>query len=76
MWVAPSHRGTGMANRLVDTVIAWAKEAGARRIGLWVTRDNDRARRLYERAGFSATGDVQPLPSDSGKEEIRMTRDL
>lgn len=76
MWVAPSHRGTGMANRLVQAVLAWAGEAGARRIGLWVTQDNEPARQLYERAGFSVTGDVRTLPSDPRKEEIRMTRDL
>lgn len=75
MWVAPSHRGTGVAQRLVDAVLAWAESCGASRVGLWVTRGNDRARRCYERAGFSATGDVQPLPSDPAKEEIRMLRE-
>lgn len=76
MWVAASHRGTGLANRLVDVVLSWAEEVGARRVGLWVTRDNDRARRLYERAGFSVTGDSQPLPSDPRIEEIRMVREI
>jgi GNAT superfamily N-acetyltransferase len=76
MWVAPSHRGTGLASELVNAALSWAKEAGANSVGLWVTRENDRARRLYEHTGFSETGDVQPLPSDPRKEEIRMFREI
>jgi GNAT superfamily N-acetyltransferase len=76
MWVAPTHRGTGVAVELVEAVLTWARDAGARRIGLWVTRGNDRAQRFYERMGFTVTGDVQPLPSDPCKEEIRMIRQV
>jgi len=76
MWVAPEHRGSGVAAALVAAVLAWAEGSGARTVGLWVTRDNHRARRFYERAGFTVTGDVQPLPSDPCKEEIRMLREF
>jgi len=72
MWVAPSHRGTGAATELVDAVLAWATESGAGEVALWVTRGNGRAQRLYERLGFVVTGDVQPLPSDPCKDELRM----
>lgn len=72
MWVAPAYRGTGVATELVDAVLAWAADSGAQTVGLWVTRGNDRAKRLYERMGFVVTGDVQPLPSDPCKDEIRM----
>lgn len=75
MWVAPSHRGSVVATKLVEAVFAWAGDVGAARIALWVTRGNDRARRMYERMGFVVTGDVQPLPSDPCKEEIRMIRE-
>jgi GNAT superfamily N-acetyltransferase len=76
MWVAPTHRGTDVATDLVDAVLGWVAEQGGRRVGLWVTRGNGRARRFYERMGFVATGEVQPLPSDPTKEEIRMVRDI
>jgi len=73
MWVAPSHRGTGVAALLVEAVLDWAcDEAQARVVGLWVTRGNTAAQRLYERLGFVETGDVQPLPSDPCKDEVRM----
>jgi RimJ/RimL family protein N-acetyltransferase len=74
MWVAPTHRGTGVARDLVYAVVGWAEQVGAPRVGLWVTRGNDRAQRLYERCGFAVTGDVQPLPSDPCKDEVRMER--
>ena len=61
---------------LVGAVLDWAAAAGARTVGLWVTRGNDRALRFYERAGFTVTGDVQPLPSDPCKDEIRMVLQL
>jgi RimJ/RimL family protein N-acetyltransferase len=43
---------------------------------LWVTESNAPARRLYERCGFTPTGDRQPLPSDPSLPEIRMRRAL
>ncbi|HVT21683.1 MAG TPA: GNAT family N-acetyltransferase [Mycobacteriales bacterium] len=76
MWVAPAYRGTGVAAQLVDSVVEWCAQGGARNVALWVSRGNDRARRLYERMGFVVTGDVQPLPSDPCKDEIRMLRTM
>jgi RimJ/RimL family protein N-acetyltransferase len=73
MWIEPSRRGSGMAEQLVEAVLDWARdEAQAQVVGLWVTRGNDRAQRFYERLGFVETGDVQPLPSDPCKDEVRM----
>lgn len=65
MWVEPSARGSGVAERLVDTVEAWAREAGYREIGLGVTVGNDRAARLYERLGYRDTGARMPLREGS-----------
>lgn len=76
MWVDPAYRGSGVAADLVDAVLAWAADSGAETVGLWVTRGNDRAQRLYARMGFVETGDVQPLPSDPCKNEIRMVRTM
>jgi GNAT superfamily N-acetyltransferase len=73
MWVEAAYRGSGVAEQLVDAVLDWARdEAQAQVVGLWVTRGNDRAQRFYEREGFVETGDVQPLPSDPCKDEVRM----
>ena len=72
MWVAPHVRGRGVGVLLVDAVTAWAIETNATSIALWVTRGNTPAERLYGSKGFVATGEVQPLPSDSSRDEVRM----
>jgi GNAT superfamily N-acetyltransferase len=56
MWVHPSLRGLGAADRLIASVLMWAAEAGAREVKLLVTRANDRAQRCYARNGFRPTG--------------------
>ena len=76
MWVSPSGRGQGVGFALVERAIGWARDAGYARLELWVARGNDAAERLYLRSGFAITGDVQPLPSDPCKDEIRMRFEL
>jgi ribosomal protein S18 acetylase RimI-like enzyme len=49
MWVAPSHRGTSIAARLVDVVKAHA----TRRILLDVAPINTRASSFYQKQGFT-----------------------
>ena len=53
VWVAPEARGAGVADALVAAVVDWA---GDRDVVLAVMDGNERARRLYERCGFVATG--------------------
>jgi ribosomal protein S18 acetylase RimI-like enzyme len=76
MWVTPETRGTGVARLLVDAVVMWARERYVRHLGLWVTEGNDPARALYEKSGFSFTGERQPLPSDPALMEARLVREL
>jgi RimJ/RimL family protein N-acetyltransferase len=76
MWVDPRVRGSTVASDLVGTVVAWCRDGGKRTLSLWVTRGNDRAQRFYERLGFRVTGEVQPLPSDPCRDEIRMLLEL
>lgn len=76
MWVRPAARGGGVGEALVEAAAAWAKVHEHRDLLLWVTEGNAAARRLYERCGFTATGEAQPLPSDTALTEIRMRRAL
>ena len=76
MWVRPSARGLGVGGALVAAAAAWARARDFGALYLWVTESNAPARRLYERCGFTATGQSQPLPSDPALAEIRMSRAL
>jgi ribosomal protein S18 acetylase RimI-like enzyme len=66
----------GVGEALIDVVIGWARERDANSLHLWVTETNSRARRLYERCGFSVTAERQPLPSNPALGEVGMTRPL
>jgi ribosomal protein S18 acetylase RimI-like enzyme len=76
MWVDPAYRGRGLATALLDDAVGWARDRGASEMVLWVADHNTRARRLYERAGFVATGDRQPLPSNPALPESMLRLDL
>jgi ribosomal protein S18 acetylase RimI-like enzyme len=76
MWVRPSARGQKAGEALVTACADWARDHGHDEMFLWVTESNAPARRLYERCGFTPTGDRQPLPSDPSLPEIRMRRAL
>lgn len=56
LYVTPSHRGRGLGTRLFAAILddraLWPRPPAA--LALEVTPDNQRARALYERLGFSA----------------------
>lgn len=76
LWVAPSHRGRGVAQELVREMLARLRAAEVERAWLWVLGENDSARRLYEELGFVSTGERQPLKKDPSRFEERMTLSL
>jgi GNAT superfamily N-acetyltransferase len=73
MWVSPAARGQGVAGRLIEAVAGTARDEGARELGLWIVVGNDSARVAYDRAGFVATGEQQPVKGDDQRIEERMT---
>ena len=73
VYVAPSHRGTGLATRMVDRVAEWAHaDAGTSSMHLYVHEDNRRAHAFYRRYGFTETGATMPYDLDPAKLEIEM----
>jgi len=76
MWVRPEARGHGVGEALIAAVLDWAQARLARSVHLWVTETNKPACRLYERCGFSPTGECQPLPSNPAIGEVAMTGPL
>jgi|RhiMethySRZTD1v2_1073278.scaffolds.fasta_scaffold752493_2 GNAT superfamily N-acetyltransferase len=53
MWVAPDARGTETSARLIDAVVGWAGQRGSAAVELVVYETNARARRAYEKYGFT-----------------------
>ena len=66
IWVGPQARGTGAGRALVEAVIAWATERGARRLTTSVTEGNAAGAALYAAAGFADTGRREPLGHSDG----------
>jgi len=74
MFVRPQARGRGVGEAIIEAVAGWAIRQGAATVHLWVTETNKPARMLYERCGFTVTGERQPLPSSPALGEIGMQR--
>lgn len=76
MWVRPRVRGDGVGEALVAAVVSWASARKATAVHLWVIETNKYAHMLYQRCGFSPTGERQPLPSNPSFLEVGMTHPL
>ena len=76
LYVHPAWWSTGTGRALMDRVLDTASAAGFLSVRLWVLRDNSRARRFYERAGFAPDGASHTLDGLGGVTEIRYRRVL
>jgi ribosomal protein S18 acetylase RimI-like enzyme len=56
--VLPQFEGRGLGRQLLEWAEDRGRSAGLGKITLTVDADNERAMRLYERAGFSVTGTI------------------
>jgi ribosomal protein S18 acetylase RimI-like enzyme len=76
MWVSPAGRGHGVGDALMTELERWARDGGARTLRLAVVPDNPHAIRLYERSGFTDTGELGDLMPDGIRRERVMTKPL
>lgn len=74
LYVRPAWWSTGTGRALMDRVLARTAKTGYRSIRLWVLRDNQRARRFYERAGFAPDGATNVLDGLGNVPELRYHR--
>ncbi len=56
LYLRPERIGTGVGRSLCAAAVEGTRKRGYARMSLWVVRDNARARRFYERAGFAPDG--------------------
>ena len=77
--VAASHRGRGLSRHLLLTHLGHLAGRGVRTIFLEVEENNQPARRLYDRAGFTIAGRRERYYREAGGEQLNalvMRRDL
>ncbi|MBB5126230.1 ribosomal protein S18 acetylase RimI-like enzyme [Streptomyces albaduncus] len=77
LYLRPERIGQGVGRTLLTEVTHRCAAAGHRTMYLWVLKDNARARRFYERAGFGADGAEEPFEVDGVEvPEVRYAKDL
>jgi len=76
LYVHPAWWSTGTGRALMDRVLARITVARYPSVMLWVLRDNSRARRFYEQAGFAPDGASHTIAGLGGVTEIRYRRPL
>jgi [ribosomal protein S18]-alanine N-acetyltransferase len=77
--VAEKHRGRGLSNNLLLTHLGHLAGRGVRAVFLEVEENNQPARRLYQRAGFTVVGRRERYYRQNGGEPLNallMRRDL
>ncbi|WP_369372564.1 GNAT family N-acetyltransferase [Streptomyces sp. cg36] len=68
--------GGGVGDHLIRAVERWGAERGATTLRLSVMPDNRKATALYERHGFTDTGEPGDLLPDGGGRERGMAKSL
>ncbi|MFJ8869383.1 GNAT family N-acetyltransferase [Streptomyces sp. NPDC102473] len=77
LYVHPARIGTGTGRSLLAEVICRASADGFGEMALWVLRENGRARRFYERAGFRPDGAEEAFEAGGTMvPEVRYVRPL
>jgi ribosomal protein S18 acetylase RimI-like enzyme len=76
MWVDPEYRGNGVGKVLLVRMIQWGMHAKLSGLALTVTTTNIDAISLYELAGFSSFGKLEPLREGSELQVCNMRLEL
>jgi GNAT superfamily N-acetyltransferase len=76
MYMRPSLRGGGMAQRLIGTAEDFARARGGTRMKLWTDTRFDRAHRFYEKQGYVRSGPLRVLNDLSNSIEFAYEKPL
>ncbi|HET6989075.1 MAG TPA: GNAT family N-acetyltransferase [Kribbella sp.] len=74
VFVHPERWGKAIGQQLLTAVASYAGRDGYAVLQLWTGESNERAQRLYRRAGFSPTGRTKQL--DTGELVLHLTRPI
>jgi RimJ/RimL family protein N-acetyltransferase len=76
LYVDASQRGRGIGQRLVETVLDWARAQGLARVVLWSDTRFETSHRLYRRLGFEQCGERVVEGDINHSREYRFERDV
>ncbi len=77
LYVHPDFQGNGLAGKMKNIFIDWAKENGAEKFVIGVLKDNKKARTVYEKWGGKLEDFSQPfVMCDKGYEEVFYTYEI
>ena len=77
LYVHPDFQGNGLAGKMKNIFIDWAKENGAEKFVIGVLKDNKKARTVYEKWGGKLEDFSQPfVKCDKGYEEVFYTYEI
>ena len=74
VFVHPAYQGRRIGLALLDELATRAVHTGQTRLSLWTGQGNERAQRLYRRAGFRPSGRIERL--GTGELVLNLVRDL
>lgn len=75
LYVDPERWGRGVGRALLEAALEETSARGYEAIELWTFEENERALRVYERAGFRRDGGRRPFPK-TGTPTVRLSRPL
>jgi GNAT superfamily N-acetyltransferase len=76
LYILKAYHGAGIAQLLMDWLLAEAQRRGASRLYLTVFIENHRARRFYDRYGFEVVGRYDFMVGNHADEDIIMRKAL
>ena len=76
LYVDASLRGRGIGQRLVETVLDWARAEGFGRVMLWSDTRFENSHRLYRRLGFTQLGERTVEGDINASREYHFERDV
>jgi len=62
MWIAPEARGSGLAEKLIQITVEWARSKSYKQLLLDVADNNNAAIKLYSKLLFEPNGETGTLP--------------
>lgn len=75
LYVDPDGWGSGVGRALHDTAVDWCARAGLESMDLWVLEQNERARVMYERWGWTLDPDARLVHEGLDVAEVRYVLD-